>query len=84
MKIAPTPWTVGYDGHGGIYLDDAEGRQIGFVSARPEQNAHAALFKAAPMLLTALQNLLQQTQNRDGTVQMLTEDAETAIREALG
>ena len=51
MKIAPTPWTAAHDGHGGICLDDAQGRQIGFVSARPEQDVHAALLKAAPLLL---------------------------------
>ncbi len=57
-SLAPTPWTAAHDGHGGVCLDDANGRQIGFLSSRPEQDAHAALFKAAPHLLTALQHLM--------------------------
>ena len=55
MKTAPTPWVATHDGHGGICLDDADGRQIGLVSARPEQKAHAALLRAAPALFAALQ-----------------------------
>lgn len=46
--IAPTPWETRYDGPGGICLSDADGRQIGFLSLRKEQESHAELFKVAP------------------------------------
>jgi hypothetical protein len=72
VKIAPTPWTAAHDGHGGICLDDAQGRQIGFVSARPEQDAHAALLKAAPLLLAyyrTSRNLQMTLGHPDATAQ---------------
>lgn len=69
MNIAPTPWTTEHDGHGGICLNDAEGRQIGFVSLRPDQDAHAALLKAAPEMLKCLRavEVLFAPQCRDST-----------------
>jgi hypothetical protein len=39
---APEPWRAYHDGHGGMCLDDADGRQIGFLSLRPDQEATAA------------------------------------------
>lgn len=55
--IAPTPWATHYDGHGGVYIGDANDHQIGFLSLRKEQEAHADLFKAAPALLAENQRL---------------------------
>jgi hypothetical protein len=53
-KHAAGPWEASYDGHGGIYIGDAEGRQVGFISRHPEQDRNAALVQAAPDLLDAL------------------------------
>lgn len=50
MTNSPTPWTSRFDGHGGICVEDANGRQIGFLSNRPGQEDHAALLVAAPLL----------------------------------
>jgi len=52
-----------------------------WLRAKPED---LRLMTAAPKLLAALQDLVQQTKNCDGTAQMSTEDAEAAIRDALG
>lgn len=62
--IAPTPWETRYDGHGGICLSDADGRQIGFLSLRKEQEANARLIAAAPDLLDALQELMMFEEDR--------------------
>ena len=50
MANSPTPWTSHFDGHGGICVEDANGRQIGYLSNRPGQEEHAALLVAAPTL----------------------------------
>jgi hypothetical protein len=84
MNIAPTPWSAAHDGHGGICLDDAQGRQIGFLSARPEQDAHAALMKAAPLLLAyyrASKSLQMTLGHPDATAQD-ENDAEAAYAAA--
>lgn len=84
MKIAPTPWNAAHDGHGGIRLDDAEGRQIGFVSVRPEQDVHAALLKAAPLLLAyyrATKNLVMTLGHQDATAKD-EQEAEAAYEAA--
>ena len=93
MKIAPTPWTAAHDGHGGICLEDAQGRQIGFVSARHEQETHAALLKAAPLLLAyyrASRSLQMTLGHPDATAQdeneaeAAYEAASKAAAEAVG
>jgi predicted aconitase len=46
-EITKGEWESSHDGHGGIYIGDHNGRQIGFVSARREQEANAKLLAAA-------------------------------------
>ena len=81
MALAPTPWTAAHDGHGGVCIDDANGRQIGFISGRPEQADHAALMIAAP----ALQRYYcASVILRDAAASMSTSPAElTAAQQAV-
>jgi hypothetical protein len=57
MSTNAKQWASEHDGHGGIYIGDAEGRQVGFVSRHPDQEANARLIAAAPELLEALKEV---------------------------
>ena len=62
----PGPWLTGHDGHGGMYVEDSQQRQVGFVSARRDQESNASLIAAAPELLEALQAIADPTVRVDG------------------
>lgn len=75
-------WTSKHDGHGGIYLGDADGRQIGFISNRRDQEVIASLCVAAPDLLGVAQMVLDEA--TDSTPPALIAAAEAAIARATG
>lgn len=81
----PGPWETSHDGHGGIYVGDKNGRQVGFVSLRSEQEANARLIAAAPELLEALRDLLA---DYDGSIEpgesALIDKARAAIAKVKG
>lgn len=81
ITIAPTPWTTNHDGHGGVCIDDSKGSQIGFLSNRSEQDAHAALFKAAPAMTLVLQQALEALRGSAGPYEI--SNAREAITKVL-
>ena len=50
-------WTSQHDGHGGVYIGDADGRQIGFISNRRDQDEIAAFIVSAPDIAASHQRL---------------------------
>ncbi|OZI26934.1 hypothetical protein CAL26_04995 [Bordetella genomosp. 9] len=72
------------DGHGGICIDDADGRQVGFVSLRKEQEPNARLIAAAPELLEALEELLWRAECELSDPTTEVDNARAAIAKAIG
>jgi hypothetical protein len=77
----PAPWTWHHDGHGGAYIGDATGRQIGFLSNRPDQEELARLITSAPTLAAenaalraSRDELLAALQMAHGVLFLLTDE----------